>query len=122
MKLIEVTDYRELVWQVPGSLKDLVNYLNSLLIADPVAITKLIHFQVPCDEEKIELRELYLITCGTKDQPQLSVLNLLSGFVNTSKYRICASFADIDPTGYQGNILKFSVVKVAEDDFINPIS
>lgn len=98
---------------IPERMRTLVRYLNRLLECCPVAVTALVDHKRPIPREEMERLDQvfpYIVLRGeTHDDAEMSGLGLLSGFVNTDRYTLFASFEN-DNQAY-GKILKFGVFK-----------
>ena len=109
MKLEKMTD-DEIYDEVPETMWQLMNYLNIALKYDPFGVTKLLDYDtefVNLDKLKKEYTNII-----ARDNYILSVLGLLSGFVNTEKYRIYAEFENNERP--YGKIIKFGAIRVTD--------
>jgi len=127
MKLVRVTDQEELAENIPLESILFVSYLNKILAADRTAVTQLIDHAVPVDIEGIEAAFPNLVVRETlttngenkvaREQDRhfaahLSGLGLISGFVNTNKYRVYAEFPNDEPP--YGDITHFGWFRVED--------
>lgn len=96
---------------IPPRLRELVEYLNRLLVGNQDAITTLVDgLVVLVDEQalrtaapRIQLRKESLDTT-------LSILGLLGGFANDDEFRLYAEFENDKPP--YGRVIKFGVLQV----------